>query len=50
MNVGHDEYYSDNMRANQIKNAITSGMDMAFFSANNFYYRTTWAPNGAGAA
>ena len=49
VNVGHDEYYSDNMR-NQIKNAIAGGTDMAFFSANNFYYRITWAPNGAGAA
>ena len=49
VNVGHDEYYSDNMRAN-IQNAITNGVDMAFFSANNFYYRITWAANGSGAA
>ena len=49
VNVGHDEYYSDNMRAN-VQNAITNGVDMAFFSANNFYYRITWAANGAGTA
>ena len=49
VNVGHDEYYSDNMRAN-LQTAISSGVDMAFFSANNFYYRMTWAANGAGAA
>ena len=40
VNAGHDEYYSDNMRAH-IQNAITNGVDMAFFSANNFYYRIT---------
>jgi titin len=49
VNTGHDEYYSDNMR-NQLKNAIASGTDAAFFSANNFYYRITWAPSAAGAA
>jgi len=49
VNVGHDEYYSDNMR-NQLKNAIAGGTDAALFSANNFYYRITWAPNGSGVA
>jgi len=49
VNVGHDEYYSDNMR-NQLKNAIAGGTDAAFFSANNFYYRVTWAANGSGTA
>ncbi len=44
MNTGHDEYYSDNMRA-ALTNAIAGGVDMAFFSANNFYYRITWAPS-----
>jgi hypothetical protein len=47
MNTGHDEYYSDNMRA-ALTNAINGGVDMAFFSANNFYYRITWAPDAAG--
>ena len=47
VNVGHDEYYSDNMRA-AITNGIAAGTNMAFFSANNFYFRITWAPDGAG--
>lgn len=46
-NSGHDEYYSDGMRSN-ITNAIGSGVNMAFFSANNFYYRITWAPGANG--
>ena len=49
MNTGHDEYYSDNMR-NNLLNGISSGVDMALFSANNFYYRITWAPNASGTA
>ena len=40
MNTGHDEYYSDNMRA-AISNGINGRINMAFFSANNFYYRIT---------
>jgi hypothetical protein len=46
-NAGHDEYYSDGMRSN-ITSAIGSGVNMAFFSANNFYYRITWAPSASG--
>jgi hypothetical protein len=49
VNVGHDEYYSDAMRAN-IQNGIASGVNMALFSANNFYWRITWAPDSSGAA
>ena len=40
VNTGHDEYYSDTMRA-RIQNAIDSGVNMAFFSANNIYFRIT---------
>jgi len=49
VNAGHDEYYSDNMRAN-IQNSINSGVNMAFFSANDFYFRSTFGPSGAGVA
>ena len=48
VNTGHDEYYSDAMRTT-IQNGIAGGADMAFFSANNFYFRITWAPNSSGA-
>jgi hypothetical protein len=47
MNVGHDEYYSDNQRA-RLKNGIASGVNMAFFSANNFYYRHVWSASASG--
>ena len=48
VNTGHDEYYSDGMRTT-IMNGIARGTNMAFFSANNFYFRSTWASNGTGA-
>ncbi len=48
VNTGHDEYYSDTMK-NRIKSAIDSGVNMAFFSANNIYFRVTWDANAAGA-
>ena len=47
MNTGHDEYYSDNMR-NALLTAISGGVNMALFSANNFYYRITWAADAGG--
>ena len=47
VNTGHDEYYSDNMRSN-IQTAINSGVNMALFSANNFYFRTIWSPSWNG--
>src|SRR6266540_4062516 len=48
VNTGHDEYYSDGMRA-RIENGIASGVNMAFFGANNIYHRTTWGSDSAGA-
>ena len=47
VNVGHDEYYSDNMRAS-ITNAISSGVNMAFFSANDFFYRVAMQADASG--
>ena len=35
------------MRA-RVTNGIAAGVNMAFFSANDFYHRITWAANGAG--
>ena len=49
VNAGHDEYYSDNMRS-LLQSAIGSGVNLALFSANNFYYRITWSANGSGAS
>jgi hypothetical protein len=47
MNTGHDEYYSDNMRSN-LQNAISAGVNMAFFSANNIANRIVWSNDASG--
>jgi hypothetical protein len=47
VNTGHDEYYSDNMRAN-VLNFITSGGNAAFFSADDISRRMTWANSISG--
>jgi hypothetical protein len=47
VNTGHDEYYSDGMRA-AVQNGIASGVNLALFSANNFYFRMIWQPNAGG--
>jgi Fibronectin type III domain len=49
VNTGHDEYYSDGMRTTLL-NGRSSGVNLALFSANNFYYRITWSANASGAA
>jgi hypothetical protein len=48
VNTGHDEYYSDAMRG-RLTGAIGAGVNMAFFSANNFYYRHVWSASASGA-
>ncbi len=48
VNTGHDEYYSDGMRA-RIQGGISAGVNMAFLGANNIYHRTTWGSNAGGA-
>ncbi|HZR39500.1 MAG TPA: choice-of-anchor D domain-containing protein [Ktedonobacteraceae bacterium] len=47
VNTGHDEYYSDNMRAN-VKNFINSGGSAAFFSADDISRRMTWSNSISG--
>lgn len=48
VNTGHDEYYSDGMRST-IQNGIGAGVNLALFSANNFYYRILWSADASGA-
>lgn len=48
VNVGHDEYYSDNMR-NVVTGGIASGVNIAFFSANDIYQRVEMEPDYTGA-
>ncbi|MEU8384469.1 DUF4082 domain-containing protein [Streptosporangium sp. NPDC048865] len=41
MSVGHDEYWSDDMRANA-QNARDNGVSLAFLSGNELFWKTRW--------
>jgi hypothetical protein len=41
LSVGHDEYWSANMR-NNFENARNAGVHLAFFSGNEVYWKTRW--------
>ncbi len=41
LSVGHDEYWSGQQRAN-VELARDSGVNLAFFSANEVFWRTRW--------
>jgi hypothetical protein len=47
MSVGHDEYWSGNERAN-VEAARDAGVNLAFFSGNEVYWRTRLAPSEDG--
>lgn len=49
LSVGHDEYWSMGMR-NAVENAISAGVNVAFFSANVMYWQIRFEPNSAGVA
>jgi hypothetical protein len=49
LSVGHDEYWSGAERAN-FEAARDAGVNLAFFSGNEVYWRTRWEPAEAGAA
>ncbi len=44
LSVGHDEYWSATQRT-KIENARNAGVHMAFFSANEVYWKTRWEDN-----
>ncbi|MGZ7014564.1 MAG: N,N-dimethylformamidase beta subunit family domain-containing protein, partial [Acidimicrobiales bacterium] len=46
---GHDEYWSANQRAN-VEAARDQGVDLAFFSGNESFWKTRWEPDGSGVA
>jgi hypothetical protein len=50
MSVGHDEYWSGAQRAN-VEAARDAGVNLAFFSGNEVFWRTRWEPSvdGSGA-
>ena len=47
LSVGHDEYWSWEMRAN-VKRARDNGVDLGFFSANTCYWQIRFAPDSHG--
>lgn len=50
MSLGHDEYWSGTQRA-AVEAARDAGVNLAFFSGNEVYWRTRWEPSiAAGAA
>src|SRR5437016_7245448 len=44
LSVGHDEYWSSGQRAN-VEAARDAGVNLAFFSGNEVYWRTRWEPS-----
>ncbi|WP_265980006.1 N,N-dimethylformamidase beta subunit family domain-containing protein, partial [Arthrobacter sp. MI7-26] len=47
LSVGHDEYWSVDQRAN-VQAARDHGVNLAFFSGNEMFWRTRWEPSVAG--
>ncbi|WP_308250072.1 DUF4082 domain-containing protein [Sphaerisporangium fuscum] len=44
LSVGHDEYWSNEMRTNVV-NARDNGVNLAFFSGNESFWKTRWEPS-----
>ncbi len=49
LSVGHDEYWSAEQRSS-VENARNAGVDLAFFSANEVFWKTRWEPSIASGA
>ena len=49
LSVGHDEYWSGNQRAN-VEAARDAGVNLAFFSGNEIFWKTRWEPSIDGSA
>ncbi|MFC7381524.1 DUF4082 domain-containing protein [Sphaerisporangium rhizosphaerae] len=49
LSVGHDEYWSEDMRTN-VENARDSGVNLTFFSGNEVFWKTRWEPSIDGGA
>jgi hypothetical protein len=49
LSVGHDEYWSAGQRAN-VESARAAGVDLAFFSANEVFWKVRYQADSAGAA
>jgi hypothetical protein len=49
LSVGHDEYWSENER-NNVQAARDAGVNLAFFSGNEVYWKTRYEPSVDGSA
>ena len=49
LSVGHDEYWSGQQRAN-VEAALTAGVNLAFWSGNEVFWKTRWEPSTDGSA
>lgn len=49
LSVGHDEYWSGQQRTN-VENARNNGINLAFFSGNEVFWKTRWEPSIDGSA
>ena len=49
LSVGHDEYWSSAQRAN-VEAARGAGVNLAFFSGNEIFWKTRWEPSIDGSA
>lgn len=49
LSVGHDEYWSREQRAN-VTAARDQGVNLAFFSGNEVYWKTRWEPSQDGSS
>jgi PKD repeat protein len=49
LSVGHDEYWSGAQRAN-VEAARDAGVNLAFFSGNEMFWKTRWMPSIDGSA
>jgi hypothetical protein len=48
MSSGHDEYWTGGQRT-AVENARNAGVNLAFFSGNEVFWKTRWEPSGDGA-
>jgi hypothetical protein len=48
MSSGHDEYWTAGQRT-AVENARDAGVNLAFFSGNEVFWKTRWEPSGDGA-
>ena len=48
LSVGHDEYWSGAQRTS-VESARDAGVNLAFFSGNEVYWKTRWEPSTVGA-